>query len=468
MTQRQGMPGEQPGQNIEQMQDMAMNVTYNFASVVVMPIEILLYPWFGTRYFLPPIFLLSAMMMAVASALFSVADSVGQMIPFVHVHGAAGIFGIASMTKLFFLASLIHGPRLWRRMLDMSREPNSLSEGPPLPFFRLLPLGSSFWFRRIVWEPLAILALSIVLANLFIIQAPLMLYLQIAAFMLALKQYVAYYKFWMVARNLMDMAYAGPIIARIVENKATDDDMMHVHLASLPKNLAPDIRKATVAHLARAFSAPQEETEKPPRNPEAGASGLKIIFLMLVIATFFFLVMCGVTIRQSITQFAHHSEAQEQSIAARPSIVRASGSQENAHAAQAAAFRSLSYLGGIWMGASGTSREDGLCNLKLEIRPRPESTFAGFATLTCVPLSQPRNTSAPLAILLQRIPRSVILTGIPGNGEVAFHVEKLIGFSAECPMTVLEVTPFGSSQLAAEWKNGACDGGQIVMSRAGQ
>src|SRR5580658_9981307 len=231
----------------------------------------------------------------------------------------------------------------------------------------------------------------------------------------------------------MDMANTGPILARIVANRASEDDMARVHLASLPKNLSPEIRKATLAHLARAFSPPQEEPIKPPRSPEAGSSGLKFIFLMLVIAAFFCLATCGPTLRRVIAQLARPVNTQEASIAGRPSPVQAKGASKNTSAEQAAAFRSLSYLGGIWAGSDISAEQGGLCALKLEIRPVTGNIFAGFSTLACQPLTRTAINANPLSILLQRSPHSAILTGIPATGEIAFRVDKLIDSGAECP-----------------------------------
>lgn len=360
------------------------------------------------------------------------------MVPF--LHAPAGIFDMGSLPKLFFIAGFLHGIRKWRLMLHMELEENSMFEGPALPFFRLLPKGNSYWWVRLIYEPLTVYALSLVLGNLFIIQRSLMLYLQISSLLLFLKQYVAWFKLWSYIRNLMDMANAGPIVAQIVANRASEDDMARVHLASLPKNLSPEIRKAILAHLARAFSPPEDESTKPPRSPEAGSSGLKFIFLMLVIAAFFCLATCGPTLRRVIAQLARPANAQEASIAARPSPVQANGASKNASVEQAAAFRSLSYLGGIWAGSSISAEQAAMCALKLEIRP----------------------------LLRQRSPHSPILTGIPTTSEIIFHVERLIDSDAECPMTALTAAPFGVAQLAVEWKNGTCPGGQMLLTRAGR
>jgi hypothetical protein len=243
--------------SIDQLQETALNVVYNVCSVLTMPIEMLIRPWFGSRYFSAPNLFLSAMFMTFASVFLTVATAAGQMIPFIHMRGPVGLFGMGSMAELFFLAAFVHGIRVWRRMIDMSREPNSVWEGPALPIFGWLPKGQVFFLVRIVYEPALVYMLSIVLSTLFIIQGPLALYLQVTALMLAMKQYIAWYRLWAYVRNLMDMANAAPTIAKFVTNSATDEELVRVHLASLPRNLPPDIHKAAVAHLSRAYAVPE-------------------------------------------------------------------------------------------------------------------------------------------------------------------------------------------------------------------
>jgi hypothetical protein len=243
--------------SIDQLQETALNVIYNFASIFTMPVEILIRPWFGSRYFSAPNLFFSAIFMTFASAFLTVATAAGQMIPFVRFRGAAGLYGFGAMTELFFLAAMFHGIRIWRRMIDMSREANSVFEGPPLPIFGWLPNSHAFYLVRIVYEPLFVYITATVLGTLSIIQLPLVLYLQVTSLFLAMKNYIAWYKLWAYVRNLMDMANAAPTIARFVTNSASDDELARVHLASLPKNLPPDIHKAAASYVARAYSVPE-------------------------------------------------------------------------------------------------------------------------------------------------------------------------------------------------------------------
>ena len=243
--------------SVDQLQETALNVMYNVASIFTMPVEMLIRPWFGSRYFSAPNLFLSAIFMLFGSAFLTITTAAGQMIPFVRFRGPVGLYGFGSMTELFFLAAFVHGIRVWRRMIDMSREANSIFEGPPLPIFGWLPNGRSFFLVRIVYEPLCVYIVSTVLATLLIIQGPLMLYLQAASLFLAMKNYIAWYKLWAYIRNLMDMANAAPTIAKFVTNSASDEELARVHLASLPKNLPPDIHKAAASYVSRAYAVPE-------------------------------------------------------------------------------------------------------------------------------------------------------------------------------------------------------------------
>jgi hypothetical protein len=257
-------PNESSGMlNINTLQDTAMNVVENVCSIICRPVELVLRPWHGTRYFPVPVIFFSTMMMVFLPVFSAVTSSVVSMIPFVHIRLPAGLFGIGSLAELYFLLSFVHSIRIYRRMIDMSRETNSEFEGPPLPFFYLLPKGRNFWLTRIAWEPAFVLVAATTLGKIFIFDAGLVLYLQFAAICLAMKNFIGWFKAWAYLRDIMDMRFAGPIIAKLSENQATEDDLATIHLASFPKNLSPDLRDAAVSHIARAFSPEGEASSRP-------------------------------------------------------------------------------------------------------------------------------------------------------------------------------------------------------------
>ena len=196
-------------------------------------------------------------------------------------------------------------------------------------------------------------------------------------------------------------------------------------------------------------------------------TGLKSIFLALLVVAVFCLTMGGNKLKLTITRLAHRAAAVEKRIARRPSPFREPSPEERARAAQEAAFRSVAYLAGVWEGSGASSREQGMCSEKLEIRARPENQFSGYVTLTCIPLAPWRMGNA-VSVLLQRSPHSSILTGVPAaNHGIAFSVDKNIG-AGECPITNMTAQGFGAAQLAVEWKSSKCSGGQMVLNRIGQ
>jgi hypothetical protein len=254
------MPQQQSeSMNIIQLQQFAINIVEGVCGIICMPVEIILRPQYGTRYSPLPVVFFSAMMMIFLPLFSSVTTSVANMIPFHQAQMPVGLLSIGSLFSLYFFLSFLHGLRLWRRMIYMELEQHSEFEGPPLPFFRLIPRSRSFWFTRIVLEPAFVLISAIVLERLFIIQPGLSTYLHFAAFALLMKNFIGWYWGWEFARILMDQSFASPIVAKLVENKATEDDLAPIHLASFPKNLSPEIRRAAVSHLARLFPSGSEK-----------------------------------------------------------------------------------------------------------------------------------------------------------------------------------------------------------------
>lgn len=120
-----------------------------------------------------------------------------------------GLIGMWGISKMFFLGCLIHGIRKWRLMLHMEREQHSLYEGPALFFFTWLP-KASFWRIRIVYEPLFLIALSIVLPNFFILEPAAANFFLISGIFLAMKNYTGWYMHWQFIRERWTRASQAP------------------------------------------------------------------------------------------------------------------------------------------------------------------------------------------------------------------------------------------------------------------
>jgi hypothetical protein len=246
-----GTPQQSPA-TVEQYQQLAMDLVYNVCSIVVMPIELVLRPWHGSEFHSPIVVFFSSAMMIVLPLISFLTDSFSHVLPFKGAAGPEGLFDLGTFSKLFFLGMLVHGVRIWRRMIHPETEENSFYAGPPLPIFAMLPV--SWWVTRIVVEPVFVLLLSIVLPNFFILQSSAATYLMIAAPMLAMKNHVTWLANWQFIRHLLNSRNAAAIISKIVDNTATDDELSRVHLASFPKHLPDDIRKSAARHIVHMFS----------------------------------------------------------------------------------------------------------------------------------------------------------------------------------------------------------------------
>jgi hypothetical protein len=241
--------------NVEHLQNSAINGVEFICSIFSMPVEMMLRPWYGTRYFTVAVAFFSALLMMVLPLLGMVATSLMQMIPFTHIIPPRGMFGFAEFAKLYFILLTVHGVRLARRMLKPETELHSEYEGPALPFFGLFRWCRSFWRTRVVFEPVLVFVAATVLHDLFIVQSGLFIYLRIAAFMLAIKEITGWYRSWEFVRKILDMRNAAPALARLVDDTATEEDLAPIHLASFPKNIAPDVRREAATHIARVFTA---------------------------------------------------------------------------------------------------------------------------------------------------------------------------------------------------------------------
>jgi hypothetical protein len=144
--------------------------------------------------------------------------------------------------------------------------------------------------------------------------------------------------------------------------------------------------------------------------------------------------------------------------------------QQLAQARPAGAPASPANLSGIWQGKTAITGR-GLCTLRIEIRPTDPTHFAGYSTLTCenlAPLMTPQERgNIAAAVLNQMNPASAILSGTVEKGSIRFHVDKTIGTNGNgCAATNFTLTPFGATQLAAEWQEATCQGGSVVLQRA--
>lgn len=253
------MQQQQPPQgplDLEQMQNYGMNLVELFCAIFCMPIELILRPKFGSRYFSPPVWFLSSVVILIQVAVADTLAAFSMPLIFMaaRVHRPEALFGMGSLAKLFFVLSFIHGFRIYRRMFKPELENHSRYEGPPVFLIQLIPGSRNFWLTRVVIEPAIVLIIATVLQGMFLFQPGLAHYLQFAAICLSMKSFIDWYKSFQFLRDILDARHAGPIIASFVENAASQEDLNSLHLANLPKDLSPEMRRYAAVHIARIIS----------------------------------------------------------------------------------------------------------------------------------------------------------------------------------------------------------------------
>jgi hypothetical protein len=239
---------------VEHLQNNAMEFVYAASSIVAQPVEILIRPWYGTRYYEIPILFFSAGMMMLLPAIKSLFTNVMQMIPFLQVPHPVGMFGLDDYARLYFLASAVQGVRLWRRVIHPSRERHSRFEGPALPFFAFLPKGTEFFWTRLLWEPTFVLLASVVLQDLFIAQPSLAIYLRIAAFALFMKNFVVWFRSYEVIRDGLDAGAGGEAFNEQLASVRKEKGAEQFYVAGRARNLNPTVRGAFAQQIARTDS----------------------------------------------------------------------------------------------------------------------------------------------------------------------------------------------------------------------
>jgi len=128
---------------------------------------------------------------------------------------------------------------------------------------------------------------------------------------------------------------------------------------------------------------------------------------------------------------------------------------------------------GVWQGTS-VQPNRGICTLRVEIRMSnavPDG-YAGYSTMRCNPsfftIDKDRRLPNSETLLAAQVePVSAILSGMGANDAIQFHVDRNIGQYADgCKPTSFTISPFGLQQIAAQWQEGNCRSGDMILRRA--
>ncbi len=236
---------QNPG-TLRELYQGGLNVAQGVCGIITTPVEYALRPFFGTRYFDPIQMMFACLLMALLPLL----GGAMNLLPMLGGYASSGYIGLGTISLLFFVGSIIHAPRLWRRVFNIELEKHSQFEGPALPIFERLPLGESFWAVRVLWEPMFVAVVAIALRLATIIDRPATAYLIVCAVALAYKHYLCWYPAWLQLRTMMDTKFAGPLVAKAVTGKATEKELAAVHMAGFAGSVPADIRAAAIVQMA--------------------------------------------------------------------------------------------------------------------------------------------------------------------------------------------------------------------------
>ncbi len=91
------IPNQSQTMSLDQFQDAGTNIVFMFTSIFTRPLELLLRPWHGSRYFSPIVIFLSSALMLLLPAFTATTQAVVGMIPFGPHFAVVPRFDIASL-----------------------------------------------------------------------------------------------------------------------------------------------------------------------------------------------------------------------------------------------------------------------------------------------------------------------------------------------------------------------------------
>ena len=120
--------------------------------------------------------------------------------------------------------------------------------------------------------------------------------------------------------------------------------------------------------------------------------------------------------------------------------------------------------------ASGRTRPDertGRLHLRLELKQNEPEKYTGFSRFSCINLATPSPQDVNITTMANRVNLdTAIMQGAVEKGSIRLHSDKTFGMDLNgCAVTDMTVTPFGNGGAVAEWQEGTCPGGNLLMQR---
>jgi hypothetical protein len=128
--------------------------------------------------------------------------------------------------------------------------------------------------------------------------------------------------------------------------------------------------------------------------------------------------------------------------------------------------------GGIWEGDTLMPNQN-RCAVRLEIRISDDvpKKLKGYGTVRCMPLEVlargPRSRGAAGEMVREYAsPASAVMTATPANAGLNFTVDQIVSAArGNCAISAFSITDFGDNQVMADWQEGTCDPGKMLLRK---
>ena len=127
----------------------------------------------------------------------------------------------------------------------------------------------------------------------------------------------------------------------------------------------------------------------------------------------------------------------------------------------------MDYYSGIWTAHMLPNQKGNACDFRLEMRVNPEQPdkLMGYLTKICFPAVGVQHRSAA-TIANDIAPVSAVMIGTIDRDFIIFSIDQTDGTHlGDCPLTEFSTRVFGLGGLNAEWKDGTCESGSVLLTK---
>jgi hypothetical protein len=210
-------------------------VCRNATAFATVTVEMFVRKNFGTQYINPVTWFSHWFLMQMLYIASLVADPA--------MHAILGIsrrpIGMGWALLGFLAVSLVHAPRLKKRMDNMHLEKHSMEDGTGFGILNRLPKSDDWRNVRVIYEPLLVALVAALGYALHLFEPSLTLYLLFVAFFLSARCSLTFYEWWRQQRVYLDGIAHGEMMMRFMkEGRRPAKNTLHgCVLASLPDTL---------------------------------------------------------------------------------------------------------------------------------------------------------------------------------------------------------------------------------------